>query len=80
MREIPVSKFKANCAKVLTEVAKTRVPVRVTRNGKPLADVVPPAATPKKKIWLGSMRGSMEIVGDIVGPIRAFEDWDAIDR
>jgi hypothetical protein len=28
----------------------------------------------KRKLQLGSMKGKMEIVGDIVGPIRAFED------
>ena len=79
MREIPVSKFKATCLSVLADVRRTRTPVRVTRFGKPLADIVP-AAAPNKKSWLGCMRGSLKIVGDIVGPIGAFDDWDAIDR
>ena len=75
MREIPISKFKATCLAVLADVGKTRVPVRVTRLGKPIADIVPPAVAPKES-WLGCMRGTGEITGDIVGPIGAFENWN----
>ena len=77
MREIPISKFKATCLATLAEVRRTRVPVRVTRFGKPVADIVPPKETRKKKSWLGCTHGSLEITGDIVGPIGAFEHWDA---
>ena len=75
MKEIPVSKFKATCLSVLAEVGRTGIPVRVTRFGKPLADIVAPVA-PKKKSWLGSMRDAFEITGDIVGPIGAFDNWE----
>ncbi len=72
MREIAISKFKATCLAVLQDVQKTRRPVRVTKFGKPIAEVVP-AKPERKKSWLGSMRDMGEIVGDIVGPIGAFE-------
>lgn len=74
MREIPISKFRASCLSVLEDVNQTGQPVVVTRFGKPVAQIspLPPA---KKKRWLGCMSGSMEIVGDIVGPIGAFDDW-----
>jgi hypothetical protein len=75
MREIPISKFKATCLAVLADVGKTRVPVRVTRLGKPIADIVPPAVSPKES-WLGCMRGTVEGEGDIVGPIGAFKGWN----
>jgi prevent-host-death family protein len=71
MREIPISQFKATCLAVLEDVRRTRRPVRVTRFGKPIADVIPPGAASKR--WLGCMRDSLEIRGDIVGPVRAFE-------
>ncbi len=74
MREIAISKFKATCLAVMEDVRRTRMPVRVTRFGKPVAEIVPPRPEPKGS-WLGSMRGSCEIVGDIVGPIGAFDDW-----
>ncbi|MGI8746529.1 MAG: type II toxin-antitoxin system Phd/YefM family antitoxin [Bryobacteraceae bacterium] len=74
MREIAISKFKATCLAVLDDVRKTGTPIRVTRFGKPMADIVPPQPGDKKR-RLGSMRDSAEICGDIVGPIGAFDDW-----
>lgn len=71
MQEIAISKFKATCLAVLEDVRKTRQPVRITRFGKPVADVIPPTPTPSGRL-LGSMRGTAEIKGDIVGPINAF--------
>jgi len=77
MKEVAISEFKAKCLGILEEVRKTRKPIRITRFGEPVADVVPPAPKPRPKSWLGSMAGSVEIVGDIVGPIGSFDDWDA---
>ena len=75
MREISISKFRVTYAAVLDEVQRTGRPVRITRFGKPLAEVHP-AAQRFRPSWLGCMRGTAEIVGDIVGPIHAFEAWD----
>jgi prevent-host-death family protein len=75
VKEIAVSKFKATCLAVIAEVQRTRKPVRVTRFGKPVAEIVP-ASVPKGKSWLGSMRGMIEVDDDIVGPIGAFDGWD----
>ncbi|PYQ58900.1 MAG: type II toxin-antitoxin system prevent-host-death family antitoxin [Acidobacteria bacterium] len=65
MKEIPISKFKATCLAVLENVRKTRRPVRVTRFGKPVAEVIPPAPQAQKQI-LGFMAGRGKIHGDIV--------------
>jgi len=63
---MPISKFKATCLAVLEQVRKTRRPVRITRFGKPVAEVVPPSPeTPGKRV-LGFMAGRMEVLGDIV--------------
>jgi prevent-host-death family protein len=72
MREIAVSKFKATCLAVLEDVRRTGAPVLVTRFGKPIAEVVP--SRTRKKSWLGCMKGSLEVTGDIVGPVGAFDD------
>jgi prevent-host-death family protein len=77
VKEIAISEFKAKCLGILEEVRKTRNPVRVTRFGKPVAEVVPPTPQPRPKSWLGCMAGSAEIVGDIVGPTGSLEDWNA---
>jgi antitoxin (DNA-binding transcriptional repressor) of toxin-antitoxin stability system len=76
MREIAISQFKATCLAVLEDVRRTRRPVRVTRFGKPIAEVIPPKAAAKES-WLGCMRYSLEIRGDIVGPVRAFRAMES---
>ena len=74
MREIAISKFKATCLAVLEEVRRTRVPVRVTRFGRPVADIVPPSPVVKSG-WVGRLSHLGEVDDDIVGPIGAFEGW-----
>ena len=77
METIAVSKFKATCLSVLKRVHKTRKPILVTRFGKPIAEVGPPSlpAPPRTANWMGSMAGTAEILGDIVGPTSTEEDW-----
>jgi prevent-host-death family protein len=75
-QEIAVSKFKVTCLAVIEEVRRTRRPIRVTRFGKPVAEVVPVSAAPKQS-WLGCMRDSLEISGDIVRSVGAFDKWAA---
>jgi prevent-host-death family protein len=77
MKEIAISVFKAKCLAILEEVRKTRRPVRVTRFGKPVAEVVPPSAGKPTGRHLGSMAGTGKIIGDIVGPTGSWDDWEA---
>lgn len=78
MREMAISKFKATCLAVLEEVRRTREPVRITRRGQPMAEVVPPTAAVPADGWLGAWRGQGKILGDIVAPAVDPEDWEAI--
>jgi prevent-host-death family protein len=79
VEEIAISKFKATCLAVLERVRKTRRPIRVTKFGEPVADVIPPAATAKKKHWIGSMAGTIRIKGDIVSPAGDKKDWEVLN-
>ena len=76
MEEISVSKFKATCLAVLERVRKTGKPIRVTRFGQPIADINPPGAS-KRPIRLGGGIGTLEILGDIVGPTGDISEWEA---
>ena len=78
MEEIAVSKFKATCLSVLEGVRKTRKPVRVTRFGKPIAEVVPPSVPERPAGWLGDMVGTGRIVGDIVSPAADEDEWEVL--
>jgi prevent-host-death family protein len=40
-RQIKASEFKAKCLALMDEVARTGNPVVITKNGKPVAELVP---------------------------------------
>jgi prevent-host-death family protein len=73
-----ISEFKAKCLAVIDEVQKTKEPVRVTRFGEPVAEVIPPSPAGESSSWIGSMTGSMKILGDIVSPANDEDDWEAL--
>ncbi len=76
IEEIAISKFKATCLAVMEKVRHTGQPVLVTRFGAPVAKVVPVDPFRRADDWLGDMRGTARILGDIVGPIGDLDDWD----
>lgn len=76
METMAISKFKATCLSVLERVRRTGKPVRITRFGKPVADVVPPGPPERPSDWLGGMKGTARIVGDIVGPTSDLVEWN----
>jgi prevent-host-death family protein len=78
MQEIAISEFKAKCLYLLEQVRKTKKPIRVTRFGKPVAEIVPPSPAKTGADWIGSMAGKMEIVGDIVSPVIDLNEIEAL--
>jgi len=68
MTDVPISEFKAKCLGLIEQVHKTRRPLRITRHGRPLAEVIP-AGPDRKRKFLGDMIGTAEIAGDIMSPI-----------
>jgi prevent-host-death family protein len=77
MKEVSISKLKANCFRVLKQVRNTRRPIRITRLGKPIAKIVAPSPEKRAARRLGSMVGTVRIIGDIVGPTGSLDDWEA---
>lgn len=75
MEEIAISEFEANCSAILERVQLTKTPIRVTRFGKPVAEIVPPAAVMDRAKWIGSMKDSIKITGDIVSPANEEDEW-----
>ena len=78
MQEIAISEFKAKCLALLDEVSKTKKPLRITRFGKPVADVIPSPTVVDREQWIGSMKDSMRILGDIVSPANDEDDWEVL--
>lgn len=77
---LAVSKFKATCLAVLERVSRTGRPVRITRFGEPVADVVPPRVAEPQRSWIGVMAGRARITGDVVSPVAEAGEWDAHRR
>jgi prevent-host-death family protein len=71
--KIPAGEFKAKCLKVLDEVQRQRKQFVITKRGKPVAMLVP--LNERRESIIGSMKGTMEILGDIVAPIDV--KWNA---
>ena len=78
MEEMAISRFKATCLAALQRVGKTKRPLRITRFGVPVAEIVPPSPPARQKSWIGSMAGTGRILGDIVGPLTDPADWDVL--
>jgi prevent-host-death family protein len=75
-KAIGAGEFKAKCLAILDEVQRARREILITKRGKPVAKLVP--VHDRAESFIGSMRGTMEIVGDIISPID--EEWDADEK
>jgi prevent-host-death family protein len=76
MMEVSISEFKAKCLALLETVRRTRTPIRVTRFGKPVAEVIPPSTVVDRPSWIGSMKDSVQITGDIISPANDENEWE----
>jgi PHD/YefM family antitoxin component YafN of YafNO toxin-antitoxin module len=78
MKEIAISEFRADCFALLRQIQQTRKPIRVMRFGKAIAEVVPVAAKAGAADWFGSMKNTIEIVGDIISPASDEDEWEVL--
>ena len=81
MKEVSISEFRTKCRALIERVRRTRNPLRVTRRGKPIVDIVPTAAIKPvmdRAKWLGSIKGTAKILGDIVSPAIGKNEWEVL--
>ena len=72
MKTMPAGRFKDRCLKTLDEVARTKSAIVITKRGRPVAKLVPIAASPTaSKSLVGSV---LEEHGD---PFSTGVVWDA---
>jgi antitoxin (DNA-binding transcriptional repressor) of toxin-antitoxin stability system len=69
-----VLECKAKFFHVLDEVASRRKGIVITRNGKPVAEIVP--FVQKPRTLYGAMKGSITLMGDLDEPTDG--DWEAL--
>lgn len=73
---VTASELKARSSQVLERVVRSRIPVVITRRGRPIAKIVPIDEAPAS--LFGIARGNVTILGDIVEPIDV--TWEAGER
>ena len=73
-RTMKASEFKAKCLHLMDEVAESGDSIVITKNGRPIAELVPTKKRPES--LFGFMKGRIQIVGDIMEPIDV--EWDAM--
>ena len=73
--KIPAATFKAECLKLMDDVARTRKPIVITKHGKPVAQLVPMA--PQAESLFGFMKHTVVTTGDIVSPTGGA--WSAVN-
>ncbi len=77
MKEITITEFRTNCSAILSPVQRTKKPIRITRHGKPVAEIIP--VDPLRNInWMGSMKERLKILGAIVSPASDESDWEVL--
>lgn len=76
MKTMAAGEFKARCLQVMEQVNSTRTPVVITKRGRPIAKLVP--VDEFRSEVFDSLKGKIEILGDIVSPLVPPEDWEAL--
>jgi prevent-host-death family protein len=73
-KTMKASECKAKFLGVLDEVASTHERVIVTKNGKPVAEIVPFVRKPST--LFGAMKGSIKVLGDLDEPLGV--EWEVL--
>ena len=74
MPTVTAAEFKAKCLSLMDAVQQGGEDITITKRGKPVARLVAVAA-PKPGFLFGCMKGSVEILGDIMTPVLTPEAW-----
>jgi prevent-host-death family protein len=78
MKEIQISKFKAQCLRLLDEVNRTGESLIITRNGQPLA-IINSITAKKTRAEFGIAKGTGQIKGDLITPIVELSEWEVFN-
>lgn len=73
--EIGASEFKAKCLALLDEVQRTGEEVTILKRGRPVARLVP-ALPEGSGVPQETLRGTVRVLGDIVGPVLPPDAWE----
>ncbi|MEZ4632965.1 MAG: type II toxin-antitoxin system Phd/YefM family antitoxin [Deinococcales bacterium] len=79
MKEIQLVNFHNNLYEIIDAVINSHQPVLISDRGKVLVKIVP-ISYPEQKSWLGCMKGTGSITGDIISPAENSDVWEAFSE
>lgn len=77
MQQITDNELPENLQQLFEEVQRTKTPLIVTHKGEPLVVIYPATPQPKRPNF-GAMKGSGEILGDLIAPAVPLDAWEAL--
>ena len=75
MKRLNATEFKSGCLALLDQVARSGEPITITKRGKPVAQLVPVRPS-NVRYPQDSLRGTVQVLGDIVSPAVPAADCD----
>ena len=77
METINASYFKARCLAILDRVRETGERIVILKRGQPVAELWPPSQS-ESRYPQSELKGTVTVVGDIVGPVVPADHWDSL--
>lgn len=77
MARVPATEFKAKCLELMDRVYERRESYVITKRGKAVARLVPVERMTKEPLF-GRLRGMVEEVKDITGPVLPADAWETL--
>lgn len=75
-KRMAAGEFKAKCLAVMDEVQAKRLPVIITKRGKPVAKLVP--VDEERDEIFDCMKGRIRFLGDVISPVIPIEEWESL--
>jgi prevent-host-death family protein len=77
MEEIQLTRFQEDIYNIINAVIHSHRPILISDKGKFLVKIVPVASS-EQASWLGCMRGTGKIIGDIISPAEEPDAWEVL--
>ena len=77
MKNIATSELPETLQQIFAEIQRTKTPLTVTHDGEPLVIIYPATSQPQRP-GFGVMKGSGEILGDVIAPVIPATTWEAL--
>jgi hypothetical protein len=77
MEHITTSELPPKLQEIFAEIQRTKTPLTIIHEGEPLVIIYPANPQPQHPAF-GAMKGTGEILGDIIDPVIPATTWEAL--